>query len=208
MKAIFFDLDGTLIDSGDDLANAINYMLKSLNKKTFDNELIKSWVGNGAKTLVQRALNSDDDFEKGYKIFMDYYSKNLSLHTKLYPNAKEVLNKLKKDYKLVLITNKPYKFVHPILETLDINLFEIVLGGDSLDEKKPSAKPLLYCLEKLNLNPKDVVMVGDSKNDILSAQKANIKSIALTHGYNYNEDIKAYNPDIIIDNLKELLCLK
>jgi phosphoglycolate phosphatase len=218
-KLILFDLDGTLIDSVPDLANAVNYTLEKINKKKFKENIIRQWVGNGAKTLVARALSgsvnidknlSTNEIENALEIFLDFYSKNLSVKTTMYPNVKQTLEYLKnKEYIMVIITNKPYAFIKPILEYLDIlNLFDDYLGADSLAKKKPSPMPLLYVCEKFNIDISAAIMIGDSKNDILSANSANIESIAVTYGYNYDEDISIYNPTIVFDDfikIKEVL---
>lgn len=213
MKAVFFDLDGTLIDSAEDLANSINFMLKSIGKNPYDIELIKTWVGNGATMLVKRALSGsfevgdidENEFKKALNIFMEHYKNNLCIKTQMYPGVKETLDKLKAK-KLAIITNKPFKFVTPILKEFKIDgYFDLILGGDSLDEKKPSKKPLLFACEKLNVSPSDTIMVGDSKNDILAAKRAGIKSIAITHGYSQGEDIKGLDADFVVDDIREIL---
>jgi phosphoglycolate phosphatase len=215
-KLIIFDLDGTLIDSVPDLAFAINSMLKSLDRDTFEVDTIRHWVGNGAKILVSRALSAssnidsslDEKFiESALDIFLKAYSKNLSVSTIIYPNVKDTLLALKsKGYKLAIVTNKPYDFVPTLLETLKLdNLFELILGGDSLKEKKPSPMPLLYVCDKLDISVKDAVMVGDSKNDIVSASSANMDSIGVSYGYNYGESIEVYNPKIVVDDFGEIL---
>ena len=129
-ELILFDLDGTLIDSVPDLANAVNHTLKSLDKDTFSHDIIRRWVGNGAQVLVRRALSGDvvikediDDelFQKALAIFLDYYSHNLAVQTVLYPSVKNTLYSLKdKGYKLVIVTNKPFDFIEPILEAFEL----------------------------------------------------------------------------------------
>ena len=214
-ELILFDLDGTLIDSVPDLANAVNHTLKALDKDVFLQDTIREWVGNGAQTLVKRALsgdviidkNIDDDlFKKAMKIFLDFYSKNLSKETVLYPNVKDTLLSLKsKGYKLAIITNKPYDFIKPILETFElIDIFEYYIGGDSLDLKKPDPLPLLHVCDKFNIEISKALMVGDSKNDIIAANDANIESIAVTYGYNYDEDIAIYNPTIVFNDFSRI----
>ena len=206
IKSIFLDFDGTIIDSSIDLANSINFMLESLGLKTFEIDLIRTWIGGGATKLVQKALNeAGGEFsDEALKIFLSHYEKNLTNNTYLYDNVKETLLELKKDYILTLITNKPYKFVSPILKYFDLDIFEIVLGGDSLEYKKPHPYPLEYCMDKLNLKPDEVVMVGDSFNDIEAAKNAGVKSILVTYGF--DEDIKA---DYKINNFKDIKkCLK
>jgi len=215
-QLIIFDLDGTLIDSALDLAMAVNYMLETLNRDTFDEDIIRGWVGNGAQTLVKRALagqrdiNQDIDeklFNNALKIFLDYYAKNLAVKTKMYDGVESTLRALHSDnYRLAIVTNKPYDFVEPILNQLNIlNLFELYLGGDSLDLKKPDPAPLEYVANKLGVDIKHCTMIGDSKNDILAAKACDMKSIAVTYGYNYGEDIAIYKPTFKVDSFSDIL---
>ncbi|WP_457560331.1 phosphoglycolate phosphatase [Caminibacter sp.] len=211
MKAVFFDLDGTIIDSSGDLANSINYMLKQLGKKGCPIELIKTWIGNGASVLVKRALSGgmeikaidENLFKKAKEIFLNHYKNNLTTSTILYPKVKETL--LKIPHKKAIITNKPEEFVRPILKHLDIEMFDLILGGESLPEKKPSPLPLLYACKNFGISPDEALMIGDSANDILAAKKAGIKIIALNYGYNQGENISKHNPDFIFNKFSDIL---
>jgi len=215
-KAILFDLDGTLIDSVPDLAVSVNEMLKVLKRDSFSEDTIRYWVGNGAQMLVKRALSGKteidealdpDLFEKALDIFLSIYAKNLCKDTKTYPNVSRTLQSLSNaGYRLVIVTNKPYDFVAPILEGLKLNLlFEFWLGGDSLEKKKPDPLPLLHACERLELNVDQCVMVGDSKNDLLAANAMGMDSIGVTYGYNYGEEISAYNPSVIVEDFSDIL---
>jgi phosphoglycolate phosphatase len=215
-ELIIFDLDGTLIDSVPDLASSINHMLKSLNKTTFDENTIRSWVGNGASVLVKRALSSssiidttisNELFEEALMIFLKHYSQNLCVKTKTYNDVEHTLHMLKsKGYILSIVTNKPYEFIEPILSGLGIDdLFSYYIGANSLEVKKPDPKPLLHVCQRFDLDTKKAIMIGDSKNDIVAANRANMQSIAVSYGYNYAEDISVYNPTIKIDNFKDIL---
>jgi len=215
-KLIIFDLDGTLIDSSTDLALAINHMLSSLKRETFSLDTIHNWVGNGAQILVKRALlgRSEIDetideelFQDALKTFLEFYANHLAVETKTYPHVKDTLQQFKqKGYKMAIVTNKPFEFVAPILNALELEeYFELILGGDSLSQKKPDPMPLLHVTQTLNISVEESVMVGDSKNDILAARGANMNSIALTYGYNYGEDIAIYKPDVIFDDFSDIL---
>jgi phosphoglycolate phosphatase len=214
-KLLIFDLDGTLINSALDLVLAVNYMLETLEQDTFSEEIIHGWVGNGALTLVKRALSGsrtvderlDEVYvQKALKIFLDYYEKNLCNATVPYPHVISTLKTLKEKYTLAIVTNKPFAFISLILKGLDMDgLFMLILGGDSLREKKPHPMPLLHVCEKLSVSVEASVMVGDSKNDILAANSCGMDSIGVTYGYNYGEDIGVHKPTIIIDNFSELL---
>ncbi|WP_457561740.1 phosphoglycolate phosphatase [Caminibacter pacificus] len=204
---LIFDLDGTLIDSVPDITDAINKTFDELGIERVSEEDVRNYLGNGARTLIERALRGKNDEEllqKTLKIFKNHYKNNVCNKTILYPGVKETLEKL--PYKKVIVTNKPYEFVGEILKTLEIDKhFEMYIGGESLPEKKPSPLPLLYVCEKMGYKPSEAVMIGDSKNDILAARNAGIKSVAVNYGYNYGEDVSIYKPDIIIDDFRKLL---
>lgn len=215
-KLIIFDLDGTLIDSVPDLVEAVNHMQKTLGRPVFSESVVRSWVGNGASTLVKRALSSSVEIDENldetlYKealaLFLASYTKNACVKTKAYPHVNATLQSLQnKGYKMAIVTNKPHIFVEPILNALDMqDFFSLYLGGDSLKVKKPDAGPLLHVCKELGASVQESVMVGDSKNDILAANAANMQSIAVNYGYNYGEDIAIYNPDIIVDDFAEIL---
>jgi len=217
-KAILFDLDGTLVDSAPDLALAVNHMLKTMGRETFSSDTIRSWVGNGAQTLVKRALSGssviDDRIDHGLftnalDLFLDFYAKNLCVDTVTYPNVAATLGSLKaQGYRLALVTNKPFGFIGPLLEGLALTeLFEFCLGGDSLPKRKPDPLPLLHVCERLEVNPTECVMIGDSKNDILAANAAGMQSIGVSYGYNYGEEISLYRPDHVVNDFSEVMTL-
>jgi phosphoglycolate phosphatase len=186
-----------------------------MNRDTFAEDVIHGWVGNGALTLVKRALSGsrtvDEHLNEAYvqkalKIFLDYYEKNLCNATVPYPHVISTLKTLKENYTLSIVTNKPFAFVAPILKGLEMEgLFALILGGDSLEEKKPHPMPLLHVCEKLSVRVEASVMIGDSKNDILAANACNMDSVGVTYGYNYGENIKVHKPSIVIDDFKNLL---
>ena len=214
---ILFDLDGTLIDSVPDLALAINHMLRELGRDEFSQESIRYWVGNGAPMLIKRALVGDVDvddslidkelFDRATNIYMRAYHQYLSVATTTYPKVDSTLEELsKRGFKMAIVTNKPYEFVPPLLKNLNLDrYFDVIIGGDSCESKKPNPQMLECALRELNSSVKQSVMVGDSKNDILSAKSISMDSIALSYGYNYAEDISTYSPDVVVDNFDEIL---
>ena len=215
-NVLLFDLDGTLVDSAPDLALAVNKTLLDLGKTEFDQHTIHHWVGNGAKVLIERALSGSAEIDPqldpalsqdALAIFLAHYQQCLCVESRLYDDVKEGLLSLKNaGFRLAIITNKPAIFIEPILIGLGINnVFELLIGGDSLPERKPHPAPLHYALEQLKVSAEQCVMIGDSKNDILAAKAANIDSVGLTYGYNYGEDINQYQPQWCFDTFAELL---
>jgi phosphoglycolate phosphatase len=214
-KLILFDMDGTLVDSVPDLAISINDMLVELDRDRATQDDIRGWVGNGALVLVKRALAGCRDIDEieeslaleGLDIFLRYYTQNLSALTRPYPTVVETLIALKaRGYKMAIVTNKPYRFIEPILKIWEIDgIFELYIGGDTLSQKKPDSMMLEYVCEKLGYSIEESVMVGDSKNDIIPANSLGMDSIAVTYGYNYDEDISIYSPTYIVDSFGDIL---
>ena len=216
-QLLIFDFDGTLIDSVPDLADATNAMLTTFGKDTYPIETIRNWIGNGSRLLVERALVGKvevlegeltvEEADHAEQIFFDAY-KNLSgSKTVAYPDVDNGLKKLKEaGYTLALVTNKPIRFVPKILQSFGWqDLFSEVLGGDSLLTKKPDPAPLLHVCEALNVAPEQAVMIGDSRNDILAGQNANMDTIGLSYGYNYGQDIRELNPTEAFDGFADLV---
>ena len=214
---ILFDLDGTLIDSAPDLTHAVNAMLGEMGLPQYDLDTVHHWVGNGAQMLVKRALLGRRDvedervdtdlFEEALTRFMAHYRTRLCEETYAYEGVPETLERLKaRGYTLGIVTNKPYGFVPPILDRLELSsYFTYTIGGDSLPVKKPDPAPLLHLCETLGYTPSHSVMVGDSKNDILAANACGMDSVGVTYGYNYGEDIGVYRPTVVIAHFKALL---
>lgn len=213
---LLFDLDGTLVDSVPDLALAVNQTLVKLDSTPFSQDIIRGWVGNGANILIQRALSGNAEISttldnklknKALEIFYQAYQANNCIETRLYPDVLSTLTALKKrGYRLAIITNKPKQFIPPIINGLGLDgLFELIIGGDTLEKRKPDPLPLHYACQQLSVKIEQCVMIGDSKNDILAAKAASMQSVALTYGYNYGEDISIYQPELIIDNFANLL---
>ncbi|WP_133405545.1 phosphoglycolate phosphatase [Parashewanella tropica] len=212
-KAIAFDLDGTLVDSVPDLAAAVNGMMMELNLELTSEDQVRSWVGNGAEVLVQRALKwstaespQPSMLAEALAVFMRHYDLHLNQHSRLYPSVKATLAQLHlQGYQMAIVTNKPQQFIKPLLKAFGIEAyFSLILGGDTLPKKKPDPLPLTHILEQWQLENYQLLMVGDSKNDILAAKAASIASIGLTYGYNYGEDIGLCGPDAVFDNFHHI----
>ena len=216
-QLLIFDFDGTLIDSVPDLADATNAMLTTLGKDTYPIETIRNWIGNGSRLLVERALVGKVEVAEGEltveeadhaeQIFFEAY-KNLSgSKTVAYPDVDDGLKQLHAaGYTLALVTNKPIRFVPKILQSFGWqDLFSEVMGGDSLAVKKPDPTPLLHVCETLNFSVEQSVMIGDSRNDMLAGQNANMDTLGLSYGYNYGQDIRELNPTEAFDHFADLV---
>lgn len=213
---LIFDLDGTLVDSVPDLATAVNRMLDSLGLAPFPVTVIRGWVGNGAKILVERALSgqraishelNDDYAKEALAIFMEHYRQQACVDTMLYQGVNDTLTQLQqRGYQMHIVTNKPLEFVQPIIDSLGIShYFSMILGADSLPKKKPDPLPLSHICQTKQIDIEECVMVGDSHNDILAANAIGMESIALTYGYNYGEDIRLHEPTVVCEYFHDLL---
>ncbi|OMP29985.1 phosphoglycolate phosphatase [Mangrovimonas sp. DI 80] len=213
-ELIIFDFDGTLINSIPDLTLAINKMLSHYNLLPLTIKQVTPFVGNGAKPLVRRSLElsmqnnsiSETLMEEAFNIYFSAYKQDTCVDTFMYPGVPDTLNYLDKNgYQMVICTNKPLDFIEPILDKLEIKqFFKYWIGENSLPLKKPNAAPLLHLVDTMNTTIEKSIMVGDSKNDILAAQNANMENIGLSYGYNYNENIADYNPTLVVDQFSEL----
>ena len=205
IKAILFDLDGTLIDSVTDLANSVNYTLAKLGLPGHTRNEIKSFVGDGVQKLIKRSLEPShmEKFADAFVIFMDYYGLHLTDNTALYPGVAEILPQLAENYSLGLLTNKSQKFSVLILQTLGIaSYFKEVIGGDSLLVKKPDPAGILFLAEKWGLDPgREMLMVGDHATDIEVGQRAGCKTVFIEGGIGIKRRLK---PDFILESMFEL----
>lgn len=215
-QLLIFDLDGTLIDSVPDLAYATNATLMQLNQPTFAEDIIRHWVGNGAKKLIERALSgsadvssylTDEFVQQALELFFTNYEKYTCVKTQTYIGVDEGLHLLKDSgFILALVTNKPSQFIPTIIEKMRWqNLFSLLLGGDSLAQKKPHPAPLQYVCRELDIPVKASYMIGDSKNDVLAGKNAGMDTLALSYGYNYGQDICLENPTQTFDNFHDLV---
>ncbi|MFT5119360.1 MAG: phosphoglycolate phosphatase [Psychrobacter glaciei] len=216
-QLLIFDFDGTLIDSVPDLADATNAMLTTLGKETYPIDSIRNWVGNGSRMLVERALVGKvevlegeltvEEADHAEQVFFEAYNNISGSKTVAYPDVDSGLKKLQAaGYILALVTNKPIRFVPKILQSFGWqDLFAEVLGGDSLAVKKPDPAPLLHVCNALNINPAQAIMIGDSRNDILAGQNANMDTLGLSYGYNYGQDIRELNPTEAFDDFAALV---
>lgn len=215
IKVIGFDLDGTLVDSALGLANTVDNMCEHLNLPKPGKALVTTWIGNGIEVLLDRALlwaKAPEDAEyrqKAMMILSECYQNELLSGSPLFPDVKETLEQLSSEgYQLVLITNKPSKFVPGLMDYLGISqLFSMMLGANDSIKIKPHPTPIFKVLGELGVMQSEFVFVGDSRNDILAAKNAGVTSIALTYGYNYGEPIVNEAPDYIINNFSELLSI-
>lgn len=210
---ILFDLDGTLVDSARDLYLAMNLTLKDLGRSLVTESQIRVWVGKGASQLCACVIQyqdqefRDDEHQKLLSNFLETYQRNVCVDSILYDGVLEFLDHCEEQEKtLVCVTNKPYQPAVALLKALEIyERFELVLGGDSLEYRKPHPQPLLHAMQQFNQKPQKTLMIGDSRNDVEAARAAGVDCIVLSYGYNHGEDIQVCQPQQVIDSLEELI---
>lgn len=210
---ILFDLDGTLVDSAADLYRSMNLSLQTLGWPLVTEAQIREWVGKGASKLCESVLLHL--FEKldaeQHKVllqkFLDIYGAELCVNTQIYPGVPEFLKHCQTlNIKMACVTNKPVKLAQGLLDALELSpYFQVVLGGDSLPERKPHPLPLLHCMESLKTSASQSLMIGDSSNDIEAARRAGIDCIVVSYGYNHGENIYDCQPQQVVDSLAELI---
>lgn len=208
-ELIIFDLDGTLIDSKVDIADSVNFTLRELNLKEIPHELIYTYVGNGVEPLIRKALETagGNGIENALAIFRSYYWDHLLDNTKLYPNVLNIMERLA-EIKKAVVSNKSELFVKKILTGLDIDrYFEIALGGDSLQNKKPHPDTINFVMEKLGVNGSGTLVVGDSAVDIECGKRAGTYTCGISYGYRDRNELVTAGADWIIDDIMELVNL-
>jgi len=203
---LVFDLDGTLVDTRQDLANAVNHALHSLGREPLSLSQLIAYVGDGARTLMQRALanGSAAEVEAGLRSFRAFYADHLLDHSRLYPGVVETLRHFA-GRKKALLSNKPQEFVDAIMQRLQLaDYFDMIIGGHPSRQLKPDPQPLRDLLEKLATPAATSLIIGDSENDLLAGRAAGLATCAVLSGYRPAETLLALQPDFAVQTLSEL----
>ncbi len=213
VDAIAFDLDGTLLDTVDDLAAAVNTLLLEEGLGPVPTETVRDLVGKGMLNLLTRALKlcgapTRDDAAMAALLqrYQQHYAAVLGRETVPYEGVMDALAQLHAEgYKLAVVTNKATRFVRPHLEHASMQqYFASVVGGDDASAKKPDAAPLLLAAQQLGVAPGRLLMVGDSANDIDAARAAGCPALAVPYGYTEGRPVQSFAADGIVDSLADL----
>jgi len=215
-KVALFDLDGTLVHSAPDIAEAANRALRDKGFSPRPLQEIASFIGNGAEQLIHRCLTGEREgraeaqlHTATYRAFQAHYAACLVEQTRPYPEVIAALTTLAAHgIRLGCVTNKSARFTQPLLEQLGLtHFFEITLSGDSLSTKKPSAEPLLHAARHYGEHPNNCVMIGDSIADLLAARAAGMRIFCVDYGYAGNTDLAAHAPDALVSSFSALVPL-
>ena len=208
---VAFDLDGTILNSADDLIFSLNVLLSELGQKNVSTNQVNMLVGNGALAMIKKAFeinsvkSNDIDFEKLKQKFLEIYKTCYVKKSKLYPFTYEILEFLnEKKIKMLLVSNKPEYFVKKILDHFNISkYFASISGGDTFSFRKPNAKHLTETIANAGIDKYNCIFIGDSIADAECAKNSKSQLILLEHGYS-RENIKLMGADYIFRDLKQL----
>jgi len=209
VRALIFDLDGTLIDSKQDLIRSVNAMLVETGREPLHEDTVSSYIGHGAPRLVARALGNgatEEECERALRFFLAHYDAHKLDSTRAYPGVTEALLELR-DFPMAVLTNKPVRASRKILEGLGLaSFFRAAYGGNSFETKKPDPLGAKKILEELGAAPAQALIVGDSEVDVQTARNTGTLAAAVNYGFG-THDRAAYPADIYLDRLTELAAM-
>lgn len=191
-SAYIFDLDGTILDTLLDLANAVNFAMRSMGFPERTVQEVRSFIGNGIKVLIKRSVPSDtseDDYVKALEIFTKYYLEHIADYTKPYDGITDVINNLRREgCKVAVVSNKAHVAAQAVVKDFFGDIFDMVVGKMDDFPSKPEPDSLLYTMKALGCKAEECIYIGDSDVDVMTAHNAGIECIGVTWG-NRDEDV-------------------
>jgi len=203
---VMFDLDGTLADTGRDLADAVNFTRAHYKLAMLADPAVLVHVGHGVEHLLRHAIpeESADHFAELLRIFLERYESHLLDATVLYPAVCETLDYFREKRRAV-VSNKMHRLTVAVLRGLGIErCFDIILGGDSAAQKKPHPALLQEALARFRVPPKRALMIGDGSIDIQAGKQAGVLTCGVTYGLVHKEEVIAAKPDFVVHHLSEI----
>lgn len=210
LKAVVVDLDGTLLDTAPDLAEAAARMAAELGLPPVGIDMLKSYIGNGLSRLVKRVLTRDMDaepdpalFARAMPVYEKHYAEGVSRESRPYPGVVDGLQAMKAaGFHVACITNKAEKFTVPLLKDSGLfDYFELILSGDTLPKKKPDPLPLLHACRHFGIAPGEMLLIGDSLNDAQAARAAGCHVFCVPYGYNRGRSVDELDLDAVVPTL-------
>lgn len=208
-KAVIFDLDGTLLDTLEDLANACNYALKECGLAVHKVDKYKRFVGDGRYKLIERIISKEDYtedlFNRVLKLYDDYYEEHMVDLTKPYEGIMELLDKLKRlEMKIAVVSNKPHEFTTEIVKKYFKNKIDITFGQRPNFKAKPNPETVFEVIKEFGFEKQECVYIGDSNVDMQTAKNANVKSIGVSWGFRGRKELEEAGADLVVDTVEEL----
>ena len=217
IQLVIFDLDGTLIDSRLDLVHSVNAALRHIGRPELPDDVIASYVGDGAPVLIQRALGGEEVEEalvrKGLEFFLSYYRAHKLDHTTVYPGVAAALAAIQNlaapssngsPRKLAVLSNKPVIPSKAIIDALGLGqFFSQVYGGNSFSTKKPDPEGARRLLEEYGVQPQQAAIIGDSHVDVNTGRNAGMVTVGVTYGF-APHTLQDEPPDVLVDHPSEL----
>lgn len=213
MGIAIFDLDGTLIDTADEIHLAVNRTLADFKAPEASNEDVRRWIGHGTGWLMKQAWAKHvgdpeaTDWQGVMDKFIAHYYDTAGQSSQLFPHVEEVLNTLRsRGVKTAIVTNKEHRFTVRVLEAHGLDkLLDIVVSGDTLPVKKPNPAGILHCIDTAGETRATSLFIGDSEIDVATAKAAEVTCWAVPYGYNHGKPISTANPDRLIDDIRPAL---
>lgn len=211
VRAVLFDLDGTLVDTAPDMANALNIMLQNHGQPSLPLDTIRPHVSHGATALVKlgfKVLPGDDVFETLRQEYLDHYASNLDTHSRTFPGMDSVLAQLEaRRIPWGVVTNKPGYLTQPLLDALGLSARSAcIVSGDTTVRRKPHPDPLLHACAILRQPPPHVLYVGDAERDVKAGSSAGMRVLVATFGYLGADDRpEAWGASALITTPEEIL---
>lgn len=212
LKAVVIDLDGTLLDTAPDLAEAATRMAAELALPAIELATVKTYIGNGVSRLVKRVLTREMDAEPDTALFANalpvyekHYAEVVSRESRPFPGVVEGLEAMKASgYRLACITNKAEKFTVPLLKDTGLfDYFELILSGDTLPKRKPDPLPLQHACKHFGIEASELLLIGDSLNDTQAARAAGCHVFCVPYGYNRGRSVEELDLDAVVPSLLE-----
>jgi phosphoglycolate phosphatase len=212
LKAAIIDLDGTMVDTADDFAAALNSVLRGLDLALISRDEVMLYIGKGTERLIKDVLASrltpeqaEAHYARAYADYFHHYATINGQHSHLYPDVAAGLQAMRAlGIRLACVTNKPERFARDLLTHYALTpYFDAIVGGDTVERKKPDPMPMLHACTLLNVTPEQTVAIGDSGNDVAAARAAKMASLTVPYGYNHGEPVQNLPTDAIVSTLLE-----
>jgi phosphoglycolate phosphatase len=214
VRAILFDLDGTLIDTAPDIAAAVDATLRELERPALDDARVRSYIGRGVDVLLHRVLSGERDgnvapdvHERARAVFLEHYAHHNGRTAEVYPGVREGIEHARRlGLALACVTNKPQAFSDALLALVGLDRYlAFVQGGDALPRGKPDPLPLRHAADRLGLDPSACLMVGDSSNDAAAARAAGMPVVLVGYGYSEDRPVDTIDCDAVVASIADVV---